>query len=155
MYRLKSHIWPARTLCRLEETFRNFVKYVRGRGGEAPGGAPGGRCPKCRTVAHRLHSGAHFGRWFLFTFVNSSAKKQENEVPKSFHKWKSRKNAELSRTVAIRQKRALRESRGEAPHVRKIRHFRGSRRETRKAGKTLAFSKRKMEKLYLSSREAS
>ena len=82
MYRLKSHLWPACTICRLHKTFKNFVKYDRGRGGEAPGGAPGGRCPKCRTVAHRLHFGAHFGRWFLFTFVDSSAKTKKIRSPK-------------------------------------------------------------------------
>ena len=82
MYRLKSHLWPACTICRLHKTFKNFVKYVRGRGGEAPGGAPGGRCPKCRTVTRRLHSGAHFGRWFLFTIVYSSAKSKKMRSPK-------------------------------------------------------------------------
>ena len=55
MYRLKSHLWPACTTCYLHKTLKSFVKYVRGRGGEAPGGAPGGRCPKCRTVTHGLH----------------------------------------------------------------------------------------------------
>ena len=82
MYRLKSHLWPACTTCYLHKTLKSFVKYVRGRGGEAPGGAPDGRCPKCRTVAHRLHFGAHFGRWFLLTFVNSSAKTKKMRSPK-------------------------------------------------------------------------
>ena len=82
MVRLKSHLWPPCTLCRLQESFKKLVKYVRGRGGEAPGGAPDGRCPKCRTVAHRLHFGAHFGRWFLLTFVNSSAKTKKMRSPK-------------------------------------------------------------------------
>ena len=82
MFRLKSHLWPACTVCRLQQSFKKLVKYVRGRGGEAPGGAPGGRCPKCRTVAHRLHFGAHFGRWFLLTFVGSSAKSKKMRSPK-------------------------------------------------------------------------
>ena len=74
MFRLKSHLWPVCTVCRLQERFEKLVKYVGGRGGEAPGGAPGGRCPKCRTGAHRLHFGVHFGMCFLLTFVNSSRK---------------------------------------------------------------------------------
>ena len=64
-------------------------------------------------------------------------------------------NIGLSRKVAMRQKRALRESRCEAPNVRKIRYFRDSRREPQKARKTFVFSKRKTEKRNLSSREAS
>ena len=82
MLRLKSHLWPACTLCRQQESFKKLVKYVRGRGGEAPGGAPDGRCPKCRTVAHRLHFRAHFGKWFLLTFVDSSAKTKKMRSPK-------------------------------------------------------------------------
>ena len=82
MFRSKSHLWPTCTLFRLQESFKKLVKYVRGRGGEAPGGAPHGRCPKCRTVAHRLHFGAHFGKWFLLTFVDSSAKTEKMRSPK-------------------------------------------------------------------------
>ena len=150
MFRLKSHLWPPCTLCRLQESFKKLVKYVGGRGGEAPGGAPGGRCPKCRTVAHRLHSEAHFVRWFLFTFVHSSAKSKKMRSPKGVKSgnpvkyWTFAKGGFSPKTRLSRQ----------APNVRKIRHFRDSRREPQKVRKTFVFSKRKPEKVYLSSREA-
>ena len=154
MFRLKSHLWPPCTLCRLRESIKKLVKYVRGRGSAAPGGAPDGRCPKCRTVAHRLHSGAHFDRWFLFTFVHSSAKSKKMKSPKGVKRGNPVKY-ELSRKVAFRQKHAFRESQGEPRNIGRIRHFRDSRRDPRKARKTRTFSKRKEEKLCLSSRKAS
>ena len=106
MYRLKSHLWPACTTCYLHKTLKSFVKYVRGRGDEAPGGAPGGRCPKCRTVTRRLQSGAHFGRCSLITFVYSSAKSKKMRTQKGVKSGKPVKY-DLSRKVAMRPKNAL------------------------------------------------
>ncbi len=61
--RQKLMMW---TRCTRLRPMRRASQEARGgRGGEAPGGAPGGRCPKCHTVAHRLHFGAHLGRWFF------------------------------------------------------------------------------------------
>ena len=142
MYRLKSHLWPACTTCYLHKTLKSFVKYVRGRGDEVPGGAPGGRCPKCRTVTRRLQSGAHFGRCSLITFDYSSAKSKKMRTQKCVKSGKPVKY-DLSRKVAMRPKKALFAT---SSNMRKIRHVRGSRRELQKNRKTRVFSKRKTEK---------
>ena len=47
-----------------------------------PGVAPGGTCPKCYTVAHRLHFGPHFGTLFKMTFDDSSTKRKKMRYPK-------------------------------------------------------------------------
>ena len=139
MYRLKSHLCPACTTCYHHKTLKSFVKYVRGRGDEAPGGAPGSRCPKCRTVTRRLQSGAHFGRCSLITFVYSSAKSKKMRTQKGVKSGKPVKY-DLSRKVAMRPKNALF---ARSSNMRKIRHFRDSRRELQKNVKHVYFPNEK------------
>ena len=146
MFQLKSHLWPACTLCRLQESFKKHVKYVRGGGGEAPGGAPGGRCPKCRTVAHRLHCGAHFGRWFLLTFVDSSAKSKKMRSPKGV---KSENHVKYD-TYALFAK-----AKESLEIFVKYVIFATAEEIREKPVNTRTFSKRKEEKRCLSSRRAS
>ena len=46
MYRLKSHLWPACTICRLHKTFKFFCEIWPGQGGRGPGRCPGRQVPK-------------------------------------------------------------------------------------------------------------
>ena len=78
----------------------------------------------------------------LVYFCPQFCKKQENEVPQRCPKWKDRKIRSF-RDRWLFAKHAFRESRGGSPNIHKIQHFRDSRREPRKARKTVAFSKRK------------
>ena len=45
-------------------------------------GGPGGRCPKCHTVAHWCHFGPRFGTLFFITFDDSSTKRRKRRSPK-------------------------------------------------------------------------